>query len=187
MMDALAEREARDIALLQCVSAYPTPLREVNVSILESFRSRYGVPTGLSDHTEDPVIAPTVAAAMDAAIIEKHLTLDKRSEGPDHSFALEPDQLSSLVKAVRDAEAAVGDGCKQVLDIENETYENGRRCLHAARDVAEGERLTEEDIVIIRPGSNPRGIEPYRLDEAIGRRALYDIGKGSPINFDDLD
>jgi N,N'-diacetyllegionaminate synthase len=175
-----------DIALLQCTSAYPTPINKTNVSVIESLQERFEVPIGLSDHTEHPTIAPTAAASLGGAVIEKHITLDKSLEGPDHSFALEPEELAQMVSYVRSTEAALGDGQKEVLDIEQETYENGRRCLHAARPLSEGESLSEADIQWLRPGENPRGVPPSEKQTILGQRVVRDISRGEPISREDL-
>jgi len=185
MMAVLDDRE--DLALLQCVSAYPTPLNRANVAFLNRLRSKFGCPTGLSDHTEQPAVAPMVAAALGAAVIEKHVTLDSTLDGPDHSFALEPDQLDHMVSQVRRAEQALGDGEKTVLDIERETYENGRRCLHAARSIKAGTQLESTDVECLRPGENPRGIPPSEQSVVIGRSVRRDIEAGEPIDYDDLE
>jgi len=182
-MDVL---ENTDVAILQCVSAYPTPLDRVNVSVIKTFRDRFDVPVGLSDHTEEPAIAPAAAVALDAAVIEKHLTLDNSLDGPDHSFALEPAEFEQMVSQVRCTEAALGDGQKVVLDIESETYENGRRCLHASRPLREGEILTKADIEWLRPGENPRGISPTEESRVLGSRVTRDIDRGETIAEEDI-
>lgn len=187
MLTALNSEDTHKLALLQCVSAYPTPLKRVNVSVLETLRETFDIPTGLSDHTKDPTTAPIVAASLGAAIIEKHITLDKNLPGPDHSFALEPDQFDNLVSQVRMAEGALGDGEKAVLNIEAETHENGRRCLHAARPLSEGEILTEEDIAWLRPGENPRGVPPSKQEAILGSQVIRDIDRGVSISYDDID
>lgn len=175
-----------DIALLQCISAYPTPLNQANVGVVTQLHDTFDLPAGLSDHTLDPTTAPTVAASLGAAIIEKHLTVDKSLDGPDHSFALEPEQFGALVDAVRDAEAALGTGQKEVLDIESETYENGRRCLHAAVDIEAGTTLTDEHIRALRPGGNQRGIAPTETERVLGSQASTDISVGEPIQERDI-
>lgn len=176
-----------DLALLQCVSAYPTPLDQVNVGVVTQFQDQFDVPAGLSDHTLDPTIAPTVAASIGAAVIEKHLTLDKSLEGPDHSFALEPGQFSNLVDSVRDAEAALGTGQKEILDIESETYENGRRCIHAAVDIEAGTNIKEQQLQVLRPGGNQRGIEPTEMDRVLGSIAKTNLAVGEPIREGDIE
>jgi N-acetylneuraminate synthase len=176
-----------DLALLQCVSAYPTPLDQANVGVVTQLQDAFDLPAGLSDHTLDPTTAPTVAASLGAVVIEKHLTLDKSLDGPDHSFSLEPEQFAALVDSVRDAEAALGTGRKKVLDIESETYENGRRCLHAAVDIEAGTTITEKHIQALRPGGNQRGIAPSETDRVLGSQASTNISIGEPIQETDIE
>lgn len=186
MMTVLSDSSAEAVVLLQCVSAYPTSLEKINVSVLNTLHQQFEVPTGLSDHTEDPTSAPVVAASLDAAVIEKHITLDNTMDGPDHSFALEPNEFAQLVTAVRTARKTLGDGYKEILDIENETYENGRRCLFAARDLSSGETLTSQDLAWLRPGGNQRGIPATECDVVTGYQVLQDIERGESISWNDL-
>jgi N-acetylneuraminate synthase len=184
MMAVIRECNAEGIILLQCVSSYPTPLDKMNISVLETLRTRFKIPTGLSDHTEHPTIAPIVATTLGAAVIEKHITLNKSLSGPDHSFALEPDEFYQLVRHVRGAEAAKGGGQKEILSIEQQAVENGRRCLHTTRKIFQGEILTNQDIQYLRPGTNPRGIPPSETTRVIGRAMKADLKEGVPILYE---
>lgn len=155
------------VGLMQCTSVYPASAERTNLRAMETLRAAFGVPTGLSDHTTGITI-PIAAAALGAAFIEKHITLDRRMKGPDHSFAIEPDELAAMVKAIRDAEAALGDGRKDgpVPEELEENYELARRSLIAARDLPAGTVLTPEMVTVKRPGF---GIAPKHLDLVIGR------------------
>jgi N-acetylneuraminate synthase len=175
------------LALLQCVAAYPTPLSEINVRVVETLAEEFDVPAGLSDHTLDPVTAPAAAVALGASVVEKHVTLEKTMEGPDHEFALEPDELDRMVSAIRDTESALGSGDKRVLDVERELYEKARRAVHAATDIAAGETLTEDNIAVLRPGEHERGMPPKFYDEIIDATAARDISKGDGIRWEDVD
>lgn len=175
------------LALLQCVAAYPTPLDEINVRVVETLREEFDVPTGLSDHTLDPVTAPSAAVALGASVVEKHFTLDRSMEGPDHEFALEPDGLNRMVAAIRDTEAALGSGEKRVLDAENELYEKARRGIHVVRDVSAGERLTDDDLRVLRPGERTTGLHPKHYDEVVGRTTARAVSAGEGLQWDDLD
>ena len=131
------------------------------------------MPVGLSDHTEGITI-PVAAAALEAAFIEKHFTLDRTMRGPDHPFALEPDELAAMVTGIREVEGALGDGDKDGPGPEEseEMYTLGRRSLIAARDLAAGTVLEREMMTVKRPGF---GIKPRHLDSVIGRRLSQDV------------
>ena len=161
-----------DIVLLQCASMYPSPPDIMNLRTMDTMRLAFGVHTGLSDHTKGIHIS-VAAAAMGARVIEKHVTLDRSLEGPDHPFAIEPDELAELVRQVRDVESALGDGFKRGPSIEEiEFYEKARRSIHAKRDILEGETITEEMICSKRPGY---GIKPKYINLVVGRRAKRKI------------
>jgi N-acetylneuraminate synthase len=175
------------LALLQCVAAYPTPLEDINVKVVETLADEFSVPAGLSDHTLDPVIAPAAAVALGANIVEKHFTLDKSMEGPDHQFALEPDQLTEMVTAIRDTEAALGTGEKFVLDVESELHDKARRAVHAVTDITAGEELTTEKVKILRPGDQDAGLHPKFYDEILGTTAARDIQRSAGLQWDDIE
>jgi N,N'-diacetyllegionaminate synthase len=184
---ALREAGASDLVLLQCVAAYPTPISEINVGVVKTLHEEFDVPTGLSDHTLDPVTAPSAAVALGACVVEKHFTLDKSMEGPDHEFALEPDELDRMVTAIRDTEAALGTGEKRVLEVERELHEKARRAIHAVEDIKAGEELAETNLKVLRPGEQESGLHPKFYDEVVGTTALRDISRGAGIGWDDID
>ena len=164
----LACREAgnEQIIFLQCASAYPAPAHIMNLRAMETLSRAFGVPTGLSDHTRG-IHVSLAAVAMGASVIEKHFTLDRSMEGPDHPFAIEPDELAELVRACREIESAMGDGRKLGPSAEEqEFYEKARRSLHAACDIAAGTILTESMVTCKRPGY---GIKPKHLPLVLGR------------------
>lgn len=185
-VDVLTEAGVQDLALLQCVAAYPTPIEDINVRVVETLAKEFGVPSGLSDHTLDPVTAPSAAVALGASVVEKHFTLDKTMEGPDHQFALEPDELVEMVTAIRDTEAALGTGQKSVLDVESELYDKARRAVHAVEDISVETELTTENIEVLRPGEQEAGLHPKFYDEVIGEIAARDIEKSAGIQWEDV-
>ncbi|WP_436344046.1 N-acetylneuraminate synthase family protein [Natronorubrum sp. FCH18a] len=185
-VDALREAGMSDLVLLQCVAAYPTPLSEINVGVVETLQAEFDVLSGLSDHTLDPVTAPTTAVALGASVVEKHFTLDNSMEGPDHEYALEPGELYQMVSAIRDTETALGTGEKHVLEIEEELYEKARRAIHAVSDIDAGEQFTTENMKVLRPGEHETGLDPKFYDEILGATAARDIQKGDGIQWDDL-
>jgi sialic acid synthase SpsE len=174
------------IVLLQCTAKYPTPLDAINARALVSLREATGLPTGLSDHSRDPIIAPVVAVALGACIIEKHFTLSNRLPGPDHAFAVEPDELKTLVQRVREAEQALGHGRKETLPEEQELREFGRRSIFARRDIRAGEQLTTESVAVLRCGKLGFGLQPEALDRVLGRTAAHSIPAEALIRFEDL-
>jgi sialic acid synthase SpsE len=171
------------IVLLQCTSLYPAPTHLSNLRAMAAMRGAFGTLVGYSDHTMGGHIV-LAAVAMGACVIEKHLTLDRSLPGPDHLFAIEPQELIELMKQVRDIESAVGDGMKNGPRHEElEMAEKGRRSLHALQPIKEGERITAEKLVAKRPGL---GVPPAMRDYVIGRIARQDIDADDWITWDML-
>ena len=159
-------------------------------SILKAFpyllynttRKKYNVPVGLSDHSTDPILAPAIAVAYGAIAIEKHFTLDKTLPGPDHSFALNPNELKLMVQSIRKAENSVGSGIKNVLDIEKELSSFARRSIQATTKIRKGDEFVEGvNFDILRPGKKSRRIEPRFLNSLNGKKAKIDIDIGEGI------
>jgi len=186
-VDVLREAGVSDLVLLQCVAAYPTPLSDINVRVIKTLQEEFGVLAGLSDHTLDPVTAPAAAVALGASVVEKHFTLNKSMEGPDHKFALEPDELDRMVSAVRDTETALGSTEKRVLDIEEELYEKARRTMQAVDEIDAGEEFTPENVKVLRPGERDAGLHPKFYDEIIGETAARTVQKGRGIQWRDVE
>lgn len=183
----LADAGANNLALLQCVAAYPTPLEDINVKVVETLASEFGVPSGLSDHTLDPVTAPAAAVSLGASVVEKHITLDKSMDGPDHEFALEPDELAEMVSAIRDTEAALGTGEKSVLAIEGELYAKARRAIHAVDEISAGEKFTSENVKVLRPGEQEAGLPPKFYEEILGKTVARHVHSGAGVTWDDVE
>src|SRR5207245_579583 len=131
------------IVFLQCTAAYPAPPADVNARAIVTLREASGCLVGLSDHSRDPVIAPVVAVALGAVVIEKHFTLSNRLPGPDQKFAVEPDELGRLVRAVREAQAVLGTGAKELLAVERELHGFARRSIFSVREIGAGEVFVE--------------------------------------------
>mgnify|MGYP000922732255 FL=1 len=161
-----------DIIVLHCNTEYPTPMADVNLRAMADLRRSLGVEVGYSDHTKG-IEVPIAAVALGATVIEKHFTLDKTMEGPDHKASLEPDELKAMVDAIRNIEQALGDGHKHVSPSERKNMDIARKSIVAARDIRKGEVLTEENITTKRPGN---GISPMRWDSVIGTTAIRDFG-----------
>lgn len=185
-VDQFEEMGLDNIVLLQCVSGYPTPLDQINVGVLEQYQEAFDYPVGLSDHTMDPVTAPSAAAALGGCVVEKHFTLDRGMEGPDHSFALEPDELDEMVTAIRRTTTVLGDGEKKIEAAETELSEKARRFVQATDEIAAGDTLTQENIGIVGPGEREPGLEPKYFEDLLGRTVTSDIEKGQGIKKADV-
>lgn len=175
------------LCLMQCTAKYPAPFHALNLKVIPALARSFGVTTGFSDHSRDPWIAPVAAVALGARVIEKHFTLDNRLAGPDHAFAVTPTQLKQMVSAVRRCEEALGDGHKRVLSEERELRAYAQRALQAMRRIARGERLClDENIAVLRPGKQPKGLHPMHLARVAGRRASRAINAGRGIRHEDV-
>lgn len=167
----LRERGAGEVTLLHCNTQYPTPYADVNLRAMQALGEAFGCPCGYSDHT--PGIEVSIAAvAMGASVVEKHFTLDKGMEGPDHRASLDPVELAAMVESIRNVEAALGDGEKRVTASEAGNRVPARRSIVAARDIVRGEVLTEKSVTTKRPGT---GLSPMLWPEVLGTRAVRDF------------
>lgn len=169
-----------NLILLHCNTEYPTPFEDVNLKAMGSLRDEFGVEVGYSDHTKG-IEVPIAAVALGATVIEKHFTLDRNMEGPDHNASLEPDELKMMVDAIRNIEKAIGgDGTKHVSESERKNIAVARKSIIAARNIKKGELLTEENLTAKRPGT---GISPMRWEEVIGTTAVKDFKEEEPIEL----
>jgi len=173
-----AGTKLEDITVLHCNTEYPTPIEDVNLKAMLTIRVAFpGVNIGYSDHTLGIEI-PITAVAMGATVIEKHFTLDKNMDGPDHKASLDPSELKAMVKAIRNIERAMGNGIKEPSPSELKNRPVVRKSIVAARDIRKGEAFTEENLTVKRPGT---GISPMRWDEVIGQVAQKDYEKDELI------
>ena len=157
-----------DITILHCNTEYPTPYQDVNLKAMLEIKNKFDVNIGYSDHTNG-IEVPIAAVALGATVIEKHFTLDKNMEGPDHKASLEPDELKAMVSAIRNIEQAMGTGHKTISESERKNIEIARKSIVAACPIKKGEILTEENLTVKRPGN---GINPMRWNEVIGTVAI---------------
>lgn len=178
-LDACHRMGNKEIALLKCTSSYPAPVDEANMSMIKDLAERYNVISGLSDHTMGSTV-PIVATALGAKIIEKHFILDRAIGGPDASFSMNEAEFTAMVKAVREAESAIG-----LVDYNlTEKQRKGRefcRSLYIVKDIKAGEVLTKENVRSIRPGF---GMHPKHYHEILGKRVSVDIERGTSLTFD---
>lgn len=162
-----AGTKLENITILHCNTEYPTPMVDVNLRAMNSIKNKFGVPIGYSDHTLGIEIA-TAAVALGAKVIEKHFTLDKTMEGPDHIASLEPHELKAMVTAIRNIEIAMGDDVKKPSLSEAKNKPIARKSIVASKDITIGEIFNEDNITVKRPGT---GISPMKWDEIIGTKA----------------
>lgn len=175
-----------ELTLLQCTAAYPANPESMNVRTLETFRAAFGLPVGLSDHSLDATVAPILAVAYGAHVIEKHVTMRRSLPGPDQAFSIEPKELKIFVDKIRLAEKMVGSGEKKVLSQEEELFFFAKRALQATRTIAAGELLQQGDTIdILRPGSHTKGAHPAFISSLLGRKARREILAGEGIQLGD--
>jgi N-acetylneuraminate synthase len=160
-----------DVTVLHCNTEYPTPMEDVNLRAMLSMEKELGVKVGYSDHTLG-IEVPIAAVALGAIVIEKHFTLDRTMEGPDHAASLEPDELKQMVKGIRNIEKAVGDGQKTPSKSERDNIGIVRKSIVASKYIKAGEKFTEENLAVKRPGT---GISPLIWDELLGLEANKDF------------
>lgn len=181
-LQAAVEGGAPAVGLMQCTSVYPAPVQTINLRAMATMERALGVPVGLSDHSLG-VAVPIAAAALGAAFVEKHYTLSRDMVGPDHPFALEPDELTAMVAGIRAAHAALGNGRKEgpTPEEREEMYTLGRRSLIAVRDLPAGTVLERAMITVKRPGF---GIPPKFLDLVVGRPLKVDVEEDDILTWD---
>lgn len=161
----------KNIIILHCNTQYPTPFEDVNLNAMHSIAKRFGVTVGYSDHTKG-IEVPIAAVAMGAKFIEKHFTLNRNMEGPDHRASLEPQELKAMVDAIRNVEKAIGSADKHATPSECSNKIVARKSIVAACPIKKGQILTEENITVKRPGN---GISPMQWDSVIGTKAVRDF------------
>lgn len=180
-IDAAREGGCKELAILHCVSGYPAPAEDYNLRTIPDMMMRFGLVTGLSDHTLDNTTAIT-SVALGASIIEKHFTLDRNGGGPDDSFSLEPAEMVALCQDAKTAWQSLGK-----VDYGRKSSEQGnakfRRSLYFVKNMKAGDVITEDCVRSVRPGF---GLPPKYLDRVLGHRVAHDVQFGAPLSFTDL-
>lgn len=171
--------EREKISILHCNTEYPTPMQDVNLKAMQTIANAFHLPIGYSDHTEG-IHIPIAAVAMGAKIIEKHFTLDKNMEGPDHKASLEPHELKEMVRCIREIELALGNGIKQESESEKKNKAIARKSIVANRAIRAGERFSEENLQVKRPAN---GLSPMEWDNVIGKIAKKDFEEDEIITL----
>ncbi len=173
---------AEILTILHCTSNYPADYNDVNLRAMQSIADATGLPVGYSDHTMGLAVS-TAAVAMGAAVIEKHFTLDRSMSGPDHQASLSPEELTAMVRQIRDVEQALGSSIKQPTASELPVRLLVRRSVTVARRITAGSTVCEADLVLLRPGT---GIAPSQMEGIIGKRAARDIEIGTTLQWQDI-
>ncbi|WP_445721887.1 pseudaminic acid synthase [Flavobacterium sp.] len=168
-----------DIALLKCTSSYPAPIEEANMSMIKDLAERFNVISGLSDHTMGATV-PIVATALGGKIIEKHFILDRSIGGPDASFSMNEEEFTAMVKAVREAEKAIGN-IDYTLTEKQAKGKDFSRSLYIAENITKGEVFTESNLRSVRPGF---GLHPKHFNAILGKKANQKLEKGTPMSLD---
>ena len=178
-LNACKKMGNEDVALLKCTSSYPAPMEEANLIMIKDLADRFGVISGLSDHTLG-IIAPVIAVTQGAKIIEKHFILDRSIGGPDASFSLNVEEFTQMVKAIRDTEVALGE-VNYKLTEKQLKGRNFSRSLYITEDVKKGQLITTKNVRSVRPGY---GIHPKHITTLLGKKFNQNISKGARMSFD---
>jgi N,N'-diacetyllegionaminate synthase len=172
----------KEITVLHCTTAYPTPMQDVNLKAMVSIQNELNISIGYSDHTAGIEVS-IAAVALGATIIEKHFTTDRNLPGPDHKASLEPDELKNMVASIRNIEIALGDGEKKATMIETQNMKVARKSIHLNKTISKGSVITESDLEMLRPGD---GISPMELEKVVGKKIRRDLSAGSKLAWEDL-
>jgi sialic acid synthase SpsE/RimJ/RimL family protein N-acetyltransferase len=180
------ERGGRELTLLQCTACYPADPKSLNLIAIPWLKQRFHLSIGLSDHSRHPLYAPVAAVALGATVIEKHFTLDNALPGPDHAFAILPQELKEMVKAIRETELMRGEAVKDIDPSEIELRSFAKRGIQAIKPIAKGDLFQDGiNIAILRPGQQPLGIHPKELSEIEGKKAARAIPLGHGLKRGD--
>lgn len=182
-VEAIRGEGVTELTVLHCTSEYPSPVSDVNLRAMQTMATAFGVEIGYSDHTRGTDVA-VAAVALGANMIEKHFTLDRNQEGPDHEASLEPDELVTMIESIRRTEQFLGDGVKRVMDSEAKNRPLMRRSLVATSTLPAGHTITKDDVIAKRPGT---GITPDRVDEVVGRTTRNPVEQDSLFSWSDLE
>ena len=176
---ALEVLEGCEVVVLHCNTEYPTPFEDVNLNAMLAMKKELGVQVGYSDHSMG-IEVPIAAVALGATIIEKHFSLSRDMEGPDHVASLEPNELREMITSIRNIEKALGDGVKKPSASEKKNIEIARKSIVATRNIKSGEVLSSDNIIAKRPGY---GISPMQWDNVVGSRAKRDFQEDELIEL----
>ena len=182
-MHVLNNNEAGKITILHCTTEYPAPFEDINLKAMLAIQRKFNVPIGYSDHTKG-IEVPIAAVALGASVIEKHFTLNRKMEGPDHKASLEPLELKEMINSIRNIEKALGSEEKKVSVSERKNIISARKSIIAKKRIKKGELFSEENITVKRPGT---GISPMRWFEIVNKNANKDYEIGELLSFEEID
>lgn len=174
--------EKEKISLLHCTTEYPTPFSEVNLMAMQTLKNIFNINIGYSDHTLGIEI-PIAAVALGAKIIEKHFTLDRKMEGPDHKASLEPFELKEMVKCIRNVEKSIGDGIKKPTKSELKNIPIVRKSIHISKNILKDHIIEHNDLIMKRPGD---GISPMNYEKIVGKAVVKDLYINHKLTWEDL-
>jgi len=187
-VDFFKRKKGKKISLMQTTAKYPAPISSLNLNTIPWLKKKFNLPVGLSDHSRDPIIAPVTAVALGASLIEKHFTLHNQLPGPDHFFALTPNELLTMVRAIRECEISLGKSEKNVQAEEKELRRYAQRGIQAIKNIKKGELLREgKNINILRPGKRRKGLHPKFLEQIEGKKTTRNISLGDGILREDFE
>lgn len=169
--------------IMQCTSCYPTDHTDCNLTVIHTLQTIFNVPIGFSDHTVDSTAA-MVSIGMGAKFLEKHITLDRTMDGPDHHMSMDPKSFRDYVRVIREAEKTLGDGIKQTLPCEQEVKELGRKSIVSKKFLPKNHIITNDDLDIKRPGT---GILPKHFNKLIGKKIKFDFPEDHILTWDDIE
>jgi N,N'-diacetyllegionaminate synthase len=182
----LKNKGAKKICLLQTTSKYPASIKSLNLKTISELKKRYQIPIGLSDHSVDPNLAPSIAIGLGATIIEKHFTLNKKFVGPDHNFALNPKELFQFIKTIRESEKALGSGIKKILSEEKELRQFATRSIQAITEISKNDEFVEgKNIDVLRSGNQRKGENARFLTKIIKKKSNRKIKLGDGVFLKD--
>jgi len=185
-LNTIKKNGGKEVTLLQCTAAYPAPSKSMNLKAIPWLAKRFKVPVGLSDHSTHPLYAPIAAVALGAVVVEKHFTMDRRYSGPDHGYAILPQELKEMVLAIRETEKMRGEGFKTAQADEDELRLFVKRGLQATTFIPKGSYFEEGvNIDILRPGNQKQGIHSKFLPQLAGKKASRDIPEGDGLQHGD--
>jgi len=181
-VDTVYSKGNKNLALMHCVSSYPASVTDLNLNVIKTLKQAFGVPVGFSDHTQSK-LAPIIAATMGADIIEKHFTLDKEMEGPDHKASADVEEFEFFINGIREMESMRGTSIKKPVESEMEIQKTYRKSLFANKEILKGKTITSDVISVKRPAE---GILPKYLNNIIGKTAKKDISPEEPIKWNSI-
>lgn len=181
-INTIKNRQNNRIVLTHCVSNYPTKVEDANIRAMITLRDAFHLPVGYSDHSLGSLVS-LAAVALGACIIEKHFTFDRSLPGPDHPFAMEPDELKEMIIQIRNTEKALGSPIKKRTKSEDGVYKRARRSIFARRNIPKGTKITQDMVAILRPSV---GVQPKFLDKVIGRKSKVDIKARASITWNEI-